>query len=76
MDVVHSHIGKPKKMTTAQKEAITNLRVWIFSSFSVGGFFKAGGSLVWVAMVDGVAVHTGCGITKILGFNIDFTHMS
>lgn len=37
IDVVFHHIGKPKKIITAQKAAITLNRVWMASEVSGGG---------------------------------------
>ena len=37
MEVVHTHTGKPSKITTAQKERITRPRVFMLFGLSGGG---------------------------------------
>lgn len=39
MDVVHSHTGKPSKITRAQKDRITRPRVLMLLELSGGGCF-------------------------------------
>ena len=41
MEVVHSHTGRPSKITTAQKDRITRLRVFMLLGLSGGGCFRA-----------------------------------
>lgn len=41
MEVVHHHVGSPKKMTIAQKDATTRLRMRMLSMDSGGGCFFA-----------------------------------